>query len=121
MVLRRLLNRLRVRSYGPLAGAQEAVVFVVLSNEQSKTRCSPAYVEELSRRVMKPAIAELDSYFDGRWASDVEPWLVLEGPSLTYKFTVVKLPGRELGQMSERINAVFNKHWRRELDRAAPH
>lgn len=64
-----------------------------LSGAWRKHRCTEDYAGNLSKRIMRPAIAELDEHFGAAWARNVDPWLVREGSALTDKFTVRRLPG----------------------------
>ncbi|MFI0480542.1 hypothetical protein [Actinomadura sp. 9N215] len=105
---------------GAGSSANEADVYINLSDEGRKHKCSPEFVEDLCDRVMSPAVAELDRRLGQGWGREIEPWLVLEGPSLTFKILVVKLDGWELAEMSTVINDVFNSYWEREIDRFPP-
>jgi hypothetical protein len=126
MVLRR--PRRRRGDYGVYAGGSpishstpEAVAFIHLSDVGRKHQCSPEFVNDLCDRVMNPALEELDRCFGGeRWAREIAPSIILEGPALAFKITVTKTEGRELTGMITRINEVFNKHWELEIDRVPP-
>jgi hypothetical protein len=127
MVLRRLRRRLR-GDHGMYAGESsispstpEAVAFIHLSDSWRRHMCSAEFVDDLCDRVMNPALEELERCFGGeRWAREIAPSIILEGPALAFKITVLKTKGWELTGMVARINEVFNKHWEREIDRVPP-
>lgn len=99
----------------------EAVAFVHLSDSWRKHMCSEDFANDLCDRVMNPALEELDRFFGGeRWARDIAPSVILEGPALAFKITVMKAKGWQVTAMVTRINEVFNKHWEREIDRVPP-
>ena len=107
MALRRLRR-------GRRGGSREVVVFVHLSDPARKQMCSPEFVNDLCDRVMYPALQELDRRFGEGWCSEIEPSLVLEGPALGFKLTIVN------AEMSTRVGEVFNRHWELEIDRVPP-
>lgn len=99
---------------------QEADVTVLLTDSARKHQCSPEFVDDLCNRVMNPALEELDRCFGGTWGREIEPSLILEGPGLAFRVTVVKVKGWELSEMGARISQVFNKYWEQEVDRFPP-
>jgi hypothetical protein len=126
VVLRRLRRKLRPadgRDAGEsstLHNAHESDVTLLLPSPKHKRRCSEELVDALSQRVMRLSLDELGGYFGDGWCREIQPWLVLEGPSLGFKLLIVKVNGWELGEMGIRINEVFNKHWKREMDALPP-
>ncbi|MFC0504333.1 hypothetical protein [Micromonospora costi] len=96
---------------------QEAVATVVLTDAWRKQQCSEEFVDDLCDRVMDPAIDELDGIFGDAWGRDIEPSLILEGPGLAFRITLVEVNGWEIGEMAQRVSQVFNKHWEQEVDR----
>lgn len=100
--------------------ARESDVTLLLPSPKHKRRCSEEFVATLSERVMRLSLAELGRCFGDGWCLEIEPWLVLEGPSLGFKLLVVKVDGWELLEMGIRINEVFNEHWKREMDALPP-
>ncbi|TDD34480.1 hypothetical protein E1287_16435 [Actinomadura sp. KC06] len=100
--------------------SREAHVYINLSDEGRTHKCSPEFVNDLCDRIMPPAVEELNRRLGQGWAREIEPWLVLEGPALTFKILLVKLDGLELIDMSTLVNEVFNEYWEREIDRIPP-
>jgi hypothetical protein len=126
VVLRRLLRKLRRADELDAEGspkpnsARESDVTLLLPSPRHKRRCSKEFVDELSQRVMRPSLDELDRCFGDGWCREIERWLVLDGPGLGFKLVIVKVNGWGLVEMGTRINEVFNKHWKREIDALPP-
>lgn len=99
---------------------REAIVIVNLSDSWRGHMCSEEFVGDLCDRVMVPALEELDRCFGAGWCREIAPSLVLEGPSLGFKLTIVELGGWRLMDMNTRVGQVFNKHWELEIDRVPP-
>ncbi|GAB2990125.1 hypothetical protein GCM10023080_064910 [Streptomyces pseudoechinosporeus] len=126
MVLRRFVRKLRRADDLDAEGspmshsAHESDVTLLLPSPRHKRRCSEEFVDGLSQRVMRLSLEELGRCFGDGWCREIEPWIVLEGPSLGFKLLIVKVKGWELVEMGTRINEVFNEHWEREIDALPP-
>jgi hypothetical protein len=96
-------------------------VFVLMADPWRKHKCSEEFVDDLRERIMRPALAELNHCFGGqRWVRTIKPYLTLEGPSVDFQISIIKIEGWELMEMNSRISEVFNKYWDQEIDRIPP-